>query len=329
MTKRTKQFLNYIVGPLLFIWLAWSIYQQIEHQSDFKTSWRIIVDAIIGPKSWTLVVVFLLMLLNWGLEAQKWQIQVDGIQQISFLYAFKSVLAGQAMGFNTINRLGEPAAKAAFLNDGNRIRGMALSIVGNMAQIITTFALGSIAMFYMRWNIINDQHQIEGLSLYWLDFLIYLFAAGVFLFALAYFKLAGLINLFNKIPFIHKYKFFFEKLSQFSWFQLIKLLLLSILRYVVFLIQYYLVLYVFEVDIYWLDAFALIGVMFLILGVVPTIAMAELGIRGKISLLLLGLVSTNSIGIIATVGCIWLINLLLPAIAGTLFILGIRIFRNK
>lgn len=329
LTKRTKLLLNYLIGPILFFWLSWSIYEQIEHQTDFKTSWQIIVEAIIGPKNWMILLVFILMLINWGLEAQKWKIQVAGIQHISFPYAFKSVLAGQAMGFNTINRLGEPAARAAFLNDGNRIRGMALSIVGNMAQIIVTFALGSFAMYYMRWDILNDQRQIEGLSLFWLDILIYLISAGVFLFALAYFKLAGLINLFKKIPFINKYKYYFEKLEEFSLNQLIRLITLSFLRYCVFLLQYFLMLQVFEVAVFWLDAFALIGVMFLILGVIPTIALAELGIRGKLSLLLLGLVNANSIGIIATAAGIWFINLVLPAIAGTLFILGIQIFRKK
>ncbi len=73
----------------------------------------------------------------------------------------------------------------------------------------------------------------------------------------------------------------------------------------------------------------MVGVMLTLLAIIPTTALAELGIRGKMSLLLLGLISTNSVGIIATAAGIWLINLILPAIAGTLFILGIRIFRNK
>jgi hypothetical protein len=69
--------------------------------------------------------------------------------------------------------------------------------------------------------------------------------------------------------------------------------------------------------------------MFLVLGLVPSIAFVELGFRGKVSVLLLGMMSTNTVGIIATIAGIWLINLILPAIAGTLFILGVRIFRNK
>ena len=82
-------------------------------------------------------------------------------------------------------------------------------------------------------------------------------------------------------------------------------------------------------DIGWWTAFWLIAVMFLILAVVPTIALAELGVRGKISIFLFSVFSTNTIGIVLTATTIWLINLVVPALAGSLFILGIKLFRSK
>ncbi|MDP3393237.1 MAG: lysylphosphatidylglycerol synthase domain-containing protein [Sediminibacterium sp.] len=321
--------MNYLLGPLLFIWLSWAIYKQIQAQTDLEQSWQTILLALNGPNNWKIVLVSLLMLVNWGIEARKWQIQVKGIERLSFLNAFKAILAGQAMGFNTINRIGEPIARAAFLKNGNKMRGAVLSIVGSMAQIIVTFAMGTLALIYMRLNILNGDRQLEGLSVFWLDALIYVIGMGILLFSLAYFKLAGLIQVLEKIPFIRKYQFFLEKLEDFHWNELIRLLSLSLVRYFVFLVQYYILLQVFDIHVFWLEAFSLVGVMFLVLGIVPTIALAELGFRGKVSLLLLGLISSNSVGIIATAAGIWLINLILPAIAGTLFILGIRIFRNK
>lgn len=329
MTKGTKNFLNYLLGPLLFIWLSWAIYKQIQAQTDLEQSWQTILLALKGPNNWKIGLVSLLMLVNWGIEARKWQIQVKGIERLSFFNAFKAILAGQAMGFNTINRIGEPIARAAFLKEGNKMRGAVLSIVGSMAQIIVTFAMGTLALIYMRLNILNGDRQLEGLSVFWLDALIYVIGMGILLFSLAYFKLAGLIQLLEKIPIIRKYQFFLEKLEDFHWNELIRLLSLSLVRYFVFLVQYYILLQVFDIHVFWIEAFSLVGVMFLVLGIVPTIALAELGFRGKVSLLLLGLISSNSVGIIATAAGIWLINLILPAIAGTLFILGVRIFRNK
>lgn len=329
MTKRTKHFLNYILGPVLFVWLTWSIYRQIQQQTDLQHTWDFIVDALYGPNNWLIFIAGLLVLVNLGMEARKWQIQVSGIEVISFLQSYKAIMAGQAMGLNTINRIGEPAARAAYLQEGNKIRGMMLSVVGSMAQMIATFGIGVCCLIYMRFNILHEGKQIEGLSNFWLDGLIYAIAMGIFLFTMAYFKISALIQLIEKIDIVRKYKFFFEKLEGFQMKTLLHILWLSIIRYVVILTQYFLLLQVFDISVFWLDAYALTGVMLLVLGIIPSIAFAELGFRGKVSLLLFGLVSTNTVGIIATAVGIWLINLILPAIVGTLFILGIQIFRNK
>jgi len=329
LTKRTKNILNYIVGPALFIWLSWAIYKQLQTQTDLKESWETILVAVNGPGNWKIGIVIFLMFLNWGIEARKWQLQVNSIESLSFVQAFKAVLAGQAMGFNTINRIGEPAARAAYLKDGNKIRGAVLSITGSMAQIIVTFLMGTLSMLYMRWYILSADRQLEGLSVFWLDGFIYVIGAGILLFTLSYFKLSGIIQLLERIPWVAKYRFFIEKLESVKVDELVRLLSLSLGRYLVFLLQYLLLFQVFGINLYWLDAFAMVGVMLTVLAVIPSMALAELGFRGKVSLLLFGLLSNNSIGIIATAAGIWLINLILPAILGTLFILGLRIFRNK
>lgn len=269
------------------------------------------------------------MFVNWGIEARKWQFLVGTIQQVSFGKAFRAVFSGQAIGFNTPNRVGESAGRAIFLDDGNRLRGIVLSVVGSMSQIIVTFVTGLLALLYMRLYVLNDTHHLEGLSIFWLDGLIYAITIGTVLFILLYFRLSWATKLLEKIPFIAKHKFFVQKLEDLHWKELTVILLLSSCRFIVFVVQYVLLLQVFEVNIGWLDAACMVCVMFLVLAVVPTIALAELGVRGKISLQLFGLLSSNTVGIVATAAGIWIINLIIPAIAGSLFILGIRLFRNK
>jgi hypothetical protein len=65
------------------------------------------------------------------------------------------------------------------------------------------------------------------------------------------------------------------------------------------------------------------------MAIVPTIAIAELGVRGQIGLYFLGLQSINKVGIIAATFGIWFINLIIPAIAGSVLILGIKVFSDK
>ncbi len=71
------------------------------------------------------------------------------------------------------------------------------------------------------------------------------------------------------------------------------------------------------------------SVVFLALAVIPTIVLAEIGLRGEITLQLMGLFSLNSLGMALTSVTIWLINLILPAIAGSLFILSIKVFKKN
>src|SRR5690606_38464307 len=103
-----------------------------------------------------------------------------------------------------------------------------------------------------------------------------------------------------------------------------RVLILSLFRYLVFITQYVLMLRLMQVDISGWQAFWLISVLFLILAVVPTIALADIGIRGKASLELLGLFSANKLGIVTASLGIWAINLLLPALIGSILIVGIK-----
>jgi hypothetical protein len=110
----------------------------------------------------------------------------------------------------------------------------------------------------------------------------------------------------------------------------LELLSLSALRFLIFSIQYYLLFRLFNVNILWWQGFWAVNVSFLVLAIIPTIAIAELVQRGKIVTTVVGLFSVNQLGInLATAG-IWFINLIIPAVIGSLLILSIKkIFINK
>ena len=110
--------------------------------------------------------------------------------------------------------------------------------------------------------------------------------------------------------------------------ELTAILILSLLRFIVFVSQYVILFRVFKVDADWFLLSCLICIMFLFLAIIPGITLAELGIRGELSILLIGLVSKNTIGILLCASGIWLINKLLPAIIGTVFVIGIRVFKK-
>src|SRR6185312_4767912 len=92
--KNIKIIFKYVLAPLLAGWLFYSLYQQIKSQPHLHESIALIKEAPFGKQAWKFWLVIFLALINWGLEARKWQVLVKPIQQMSFWRAYKSVLSG-------------------------------------------------------------------------------------------------------------------------------------------------------------------------------------------------------------------------------------------
>jgi uncharacterized RDD family membrane protein YckC len=74
---------------------------------------------------------------------------------------------------------------------------------------------------------------------------------------------------------------------------------------------------------------AVMSVIFLAMAVIPSISLVDFGLRGEISIQLMGLYTVNSLGIGLASVTVWFINLILPAIIGSLLILNLRVFNKK
>ncbi len=328
MNKKFKLFINYVLGPVLFVWFSISIYYQIINQKDFEKTWYNIQHHFT-MQQWLLCgLVFLLMFVNWSLETRKWQILIKGIQKIKFAKAFRAVFSGQAFALNTINNLGEYVGRVLFLNEGNRLRAISLTMVGSMSQVIITFVMGAISLFFARLLFEQKAMGDGGLNAFWYSGLMFVLVTFTILLLLIYYSLSWVTKAVEKISFVKKYAFLIQKVEDFTAPELTKILLYSFVRYTVFLFQYLILLHVFQVEANLLLLILMVCIIFLILAIVPTIALTELGLRGQVSILMLGLVSTNTAGIVFTSTAIWFINRAFPALAGSLFILGVKLFKR-
>ena len=213
------------------------------------------------------------------------------------------------------------------MDEGNRMKAISLTITGSISQLIVTLLMGFAGLIILRSPIENSQM----ISSLWMEVMLYgVFAVTVIL-TLFYFRLSWLVKWIDRLPGAKKYAWLIETLEDFNATLLLQLLSLSALRFLVFIIQYYLLFRLFDVDVSLWHCWSAVSVSFLVMAVIPTIALfTDLGLRGKVSLKLMGLFSGNSLGISLTAVSIWFINLIIPALAGSLLILGIkRIFKNK
>lgn len=287
-----------------------------------------IVNTFKSEAQWRVYAACALMMLNWGLEAKKWQLLMRPIQSLTYRRAFRAVFSGQALALGTPNRVGEYVGRVVYMDDGNRLRALSLSAVGSVAQLLVTFFLGFLSMLYMYFLLDNNPYMSHPLSILWLKGLLVIIFFSTMLLFLFYYNLAWITKVFEKIPFIARFSYFIQKLETLHNRELNSIIILSLVRYSVYVIQYLLLYQFFGINVLWWQIICLTSVQLLIMTLVPSIALAEVGVRGKVSIALFSLLSANSLGIIATAASVWLINLIVPALAGSLMILGLRIVRK-
>lgn len=318
-----------MVGPLLFCLLLYSIYHQVQRQPNWQQSLRQIQQAFDSTAAWKLAVVLGLMLLNWGLEARKWQVIISRLQQLSWIQCLRATFTGTTLAFFTPNRMGEYMGRVLYVDEGKRIQAVSLTIVGSMGQLLITLVLGISGLVYIRSELIQKAVGPSS-AVFWLNGVLYISILATCFLTLLYFRLSWLIRWIEKIPRIEKLVRHIRVLDNFNLTMLLRILSLSAGRYLVFVMQYFILFDVFKVELNGWQVFWSVSVVFLVLAIVPTIALiTELGVRWKTSVEVVQLFSVNVVGILATSLAIWIINLVIPALIGSLLILSVRLFNYK
>jgi uncharacterized membrane protein YbhN (UPF0104 family) len=320
LNRTSKNFINYVLGPLLFLWLSWSIFRQIQKQPGLEEAWFRIKASLGSPMIVNLAFVLVLMLVNWGVEAAKWRLSVKPVQQVSFFRSLQAVLSGVSFSVTTPNRIGEYLGRVLYMNEGNRLKAISITIVCSMSQLIVTLLVGGIGLFVLK----SEVEAKQLISPMWTSVILYgvmIVTAGLLLF---YFRLSWLTKWVDRLPASKRFAYLIEALEGFHAAMLLRLLFLSLLRFVVFIIQYWLLFVLFDVNLSGWQVFWTISISFLVMAVIPTIAVAELAQRGKVVTAIVGLYSTNELGMTFAAAGIWFINLILPAVIGSLLILRMR-----
>lgn len=329
LNKSTKIILNYLVGIGLFFWLSYSIYHQVLHQPNLRTSITSLKGMLNSGGLGGLAAVCLLMLVNWGLEARKWQILVDPLERVSFTRSFLAILSGLSMAVVTPNRIGEYGGRILYLKNMNKLRAITVTLIGSFSQLIITILFGIGGLIYY----IHHFNAAPGIILVtpgiWQKFSLILLAILTIGSVILYFRLDLIVNLISRVRLLRRIRAFVLILGRFSRTDLQKVLVLSAARYIIFSAQYLILLQLLGVGLAWWPGFWMISLIFLIMAIVPTITLAELAIRGEVGLFFLGLLSPDKLGITAATVGIWFINLILPAAIGSLLLLRVQVFSDK
>lgn len=287
-----------IIG-LTFLYIINQV-SKFQH-SGFNYKTLTIDSKIIFP----IILVFALMIINWSVESLKWRYALVPIMPITFIQSIKAVVGSVTLAVVTPNRVGEIGGRAAFLPSGNRKTAVAVTALSSLSQLITTmlFAVVSVPFLF-------DLSET-------ITFLFIVFALVCLNF---FMQLPKILHRFRNMFLIRNIYQRIYLVSLIDSSRLFGILLYSIGRYSIFIIQYYILLHMFDVKIGFVETLLAVGATYGLSSLIPTIALAELGLRGTAAIICFGIFSDNTIGIIAATVFLWTINVALPSLVGVLFL---------
>lgn len=273
------------------------------------------------------IVVIMMMFLNWFLESLKWRFLISKIEKVSIKRSVRAVFSGITVSAFTPNRVGEYAGRVFCLEKADRVKGVLITVIGSMAQLVTTIVCGSIGILLLP-NLMKEFDSLLSNIVFAYPIMLFLLILLNVLLVTLFLNASVFSVVLSKIKFLIKFKKYNEVFSYYNSSELLEILLYSLGRYIVFTTQFFILLQVFDVQTGYVEAMILIATMLLVISIIPTIAITEIGIRGSVALFLFGLVSVNVVGILSATFVMWVINLLLPALIGTVFIFSLKFFRK-
>lgn len=313
----------YVIYRQVFIKHSWQ--DIVEHFSNFYSLWALVVP-LIG--------IVLMMLLNWGTESLKWQFLIRKNEKISLGRSAKGVFSGVTISSMTPNRVGEYFGRVFILKKTHPVRGILMTIVGSISQLLVTMTVGGLALLFVM-IVYPASIYLETIVLQ--SIAIAVLMISLFILGGLYFNLKIISNIADRAtrrwPKVNRFANVF---SYYNRRDLLRVFLFSLLRYFIFSMQFYLLMRIFHLEFNLLEGYVIIALIFLGITVIPTVALAELGVRGSVAVFVLSgfFASQNMQGfpgyeldIMAASAVLWLINIVLPALIGSIFIFDLSFFK--
>ena len=302
ISHKAKQLLVLLIKLLIVGCAFYFIYDQLANND--KLNWTLFLEKFNKNKS-VLGISFILLLsvLNRFFEILKWQNLVSILKPISVFEATNQALSSLTAGLFTPNGIGEYAAKALFFEKSQAKNIIFLNLICNGAQVVVSMFFGIIGLLYLgyfKWDLIIVSFIIGLLIL---------------MFTLKKITIKGysLEILIQKLNEIH------QKIHQKNCY-------LAVCRYLVLSHQYYFLFLAFDVQLPYFTLMAAITSVYFLASSLPTFQFLDFAVKGSVSLYFFRILGVNEWIVVFISTIIWFLNLVLPAIIGSYFVM---VFKPK
>jgi len=299
----------FVIKLAVLVFSGWYLYVHVILNARFKDLFVLSLSILHNPASaWLFASCLALGLVNWSLETLKWQFLIRRFAQISFPRAFAAILSGSVISLWMPNRVGEYIGRVFFLDPKVRIKSIFATFVGSISQLVITLILGSLGFMFF------EKAPNAPLLLFWVVVSCGFIFIGLLLFF--YFNIRIIRTWLPAKNWAKKIRKYLLIYKQYSARELETVLLYSLSRYMVFSVQFYVLLVFFGIPISFPVSIMLISMMYLVQTVSPTSGFSELVVRGGATVFLFQAFAQNMTGVLAASYSIWIINLLIPSLVG-------------
>lgn len=303
---KAKQFLVLVIKLLIVGGAFYFIYNQLA-QND-KLDWEKFIILFKKNQSVSgIAFILLLSVLNRYFEILKWQNLAQVIRKISLLEATKQVLGALTAGLFTPNGVGEYAGKALFFDKKETKKVVFLNLICNGIQMVITVIFGIFGLLYFnsKYNVITSPTVALLFALLLVLFVVVFLLKKI---AIKGYSIEKLIHKINEIP---------KPIHQ-------KNILLGICRYLVFSHQYYFLFLAFDVDLPYFTLIATIAAVYFLASSLPTFQFLDFAVKGSVAVYFFGILGVNEWIVIFISTLMWFLNVVLPVVIGSYYVLNFK-----
>ena len=301
ISNKTKQFLVLLIKILIVVGAFYFVYNQLA--TNDKLDWKKFIVLFQKNKSISgILFILFLSFLNRFLEILKWQNLIASFKYISIAEASKQVLAALTAGIFTPNGVGEYAGKALYFEKNNTKQIVFLNLICNGIQLILTVFFGTIGLLFLG----------------------YYFWSLMIIIAISFLIVFSFLSKKIKIKDYSIERFLF-KINEISSKIHKKNIALAIARYLTFSHQYYFLFLAFDVNLPYFTIMATITTVYFLASSLPSFQFLDFAVKGSVALYFFSKLGVNEWIVIFVTTIMWFLNVVIPVIIGSYYVLKFRI----
>lgn len=266
----------------------------------------------------------ILMPINWLLEAKKWQILYRNFEKINLKEAFITVLAGNSLGVVTPARIGEYGGRLITSHPDHRGGVILATFIGSITQNVWNLFIGLSFSFFLIQDLIGINY-IEQKGFLIIGILQTLMMTALLIFLPKILFSIAKTQLFKK-SFLGLNT---HDLVSFSSRSIYKSIGWSLVRYIIYTIQYALVIMAFNGWSGIETLFSGIALIYFVQTIIPLPSLVNVVARGEIAIFIWPKLGLSVPVALLSSYTIWLINLIFPALIGAIFLYSYSTFSKS